>query len=107
MEAIAHLKLIKPARAGNKIGHETGLLQLAVALHGLILVVVKGHVKALTLPMVHPRDQHLHLWYYIDFHFCLPENCVYLILHQKEKIFFFFIIFLRSINLKPQNRTCV
>ena len=61
MEAIVHLKLIKQTDAGNKIRHGAGvlLLQVAVALHGLLLGVVKGHVKSLTLPMVHPCDQHL------------------------------------------------
>ena len=61
MEAIACLKLIKPTRAGNKIGHGAGLLllQIAKALHRLIHGVVKGQVKAQALAMVHPCDQHL------------------------------------------------
>ena len=61
MEAIARLKLIKSACAGNEIGHRAGLLLLQVveALHRLVLGVVKGHIKTLVLPMVHPCDQHL------------------------------------------------
>ena len=61
MEALAHLKLIKPACAGNEIGHGACLLllQAAVALNCLILGVVKGQVKALMLPVVSPCDQHL------------------------------------------------
>ena len=47
MEAIAHLKLVKPPRAGDEIWHRAGLLllQVAEALHDLILGVVKGHIK--------------------------------------------------------------
>ena len=60
MEPIAGLNLIKPAHAGNKIGQGGGLLllQVAEAIHGLLLGVVKGYVKTLTLPMIHPCDQH-------------------------------------------------
>ena len=60
MEPIAGLELIKPARAGRELGHGVGLLlvQVVAAIHGLILGVVKGHVKALTLPLIHPRDPH-------------------------------------------------
>ena len=48
MEPIADLKLIKPVRAGYEIGYRAGLLilQVAVAIHGLLLGVVKGQVKA-------------------------------------------------------------
>ena len=61
MEAISHLKLVKLACAGDEIGHGAGLLlrQIVEAPHCLVLGVVKGHVKALALPMVHPHDQHL------------------------------------------------
>ena len=40
------LKLVKPARAGDKIGHGAGLLlQMVEALHRLVLGVVKGHIR--------------------------------------------------------------
>ena len=63
VEPIAGLKLIMPACAGRELGHVANLLlQVVVAIHGLILGVIKGHVKALTLPLSHPRDQHfLHM----------------------------------------------
>ena len=53
------LKLIKPACAGDEIGHGAGLLflQIVEALHRLVLGVIEGLVNALTLPMVHPCDQ--------------------------------------------------
>ena len=46
------LKLIKPAPAGDEIGYG-----VAVAIHDH-LGVIKGYIKALTLPMIHPHDQH-------------------------------------------------
>ena len=60
MEAIAHLKLIKPACAGDEIKHGADflLLQIVEALHCLVLGVIEGHVNTLVLPIVHPRDQH-------------------------------------------------
>ena len=60
MEPIAHLKLIRPAHAGRELGYRASLLllQVVVAIHGLILGVVKGPIKALTLPLIHPHDQH-------------------------------------------------
>ena len=64
MEPIAGLELIKPACAGRELRHGAGLLllQVVVAIHGLLLDVVKGHVKALTLPLIYPCDQHfLHM----------------------------------------------
>ena len=55
-EPIAGLKLLKPARAGRELGYGAGLLllQVVVAIHGLILGVIKGHIKALMLPLIHP-----------------------------------------------------
>ena len=63
MEPIAGLKLVKSDRAGDKSEYGAHLLlllllQVVVAIHGLLLGVVKGHVKTLTLPTIHPRDQH-------------------------------------------------
>ena len=60
-EPITGLKLIKPARVGNKLGYGARLLLLEVveAIHGLLFGVTKGHIQALTLPMIHLRDQHL------------------------------------------------
>ena len=48
------------ARASDEIGHWAGLFQVAEAFHGLILSIIKGHVKALVLPVVHPHHQCLH-----------------------------------------------
>ena len=60
MEPIVSLKLIKPGLAGYEIVYGAGLLSLqeAVAIHGFLLGVVKGHVKALMLPLIHLHDQH-------------------------------------------------
>ena len=55
------LEIVESARAGYKIGYGTSLLrlQVVVALHGLILGVVEGHIETLTLTMIPPCDQHL------------------------------------------------
>ena len=58
MEAMVHLKPIKPARAGNKIEQGLSLLLIVEALHRPVFCVVKGYVNTLALPMVHPSDQH-------------------------------------------------
>ena len=60
-EGIAGLEIVEPACAGNKIGYGARLLhlQVVVALHGLLIGVVEGHVEALMLTMIHPCDQHL------------------------------------------------
>ena len=60
MEPIAGLTLIKLTCAGDEFGCGAGLLLLqeGVAIHGLLLGVVKHHVKALTLLLIRPRAQH-------------------------------------------------
>ena len=60
------LKLVKPARAGVEFGYAARLLllQVAEALHGLLFGVVEGHVQALRLSMIHPREYVTNIFLY-------------------------------------------
>ena len=47
MKGIASLEIVEPTHAGNKMGYRAHLLrfQVVVALHGLLLGIVEGHVE--------------------------------------------------------------